>query len=154
MIHEIRPVQAVDINALKNVLDSSNLFPSEYLDDMISPYFNNPDSGEIWFTYLQENVPVGLGYCVPEKFTDGTYNLLAITVAKALQGKGIGKKMMEYIEGQLKKQHKRILIVETSGDDQYTLTREFYLKAGYSIAATIKDFWKEGDDKIIFYKKL
>lgn len=151
---EIRKVSPADIEALKNVLDSSNLFPSEYLDEMISPYFNIPDSGDFWFTYTQENVPVGLGYCVPEKLTDGTYNLLAIAVMKDLQGNGIGKKMMDYIEEQLRKLQKRILIVETSSEDEYALTREFYLKVGYSIAATIKDFWKDGDDKIIFYKRL
>ncbi len=150
----IRPIVAADLNSIKNILDSSELFPFELLDDMIAPYFTEPGSGEIWFTYAQENIPVGLGYCVPEKLTDGTYNLLAIAVDKKQQGKGIGSAMLAYIENHLKEQQKRILIVETSSDDQFAQTRNFYKKAGYTIAGTIKDFWKEGDDKVIFLKKL
>jgi ribosomal protein S18 acetylase RimI-like enzyme len=150
----IRPIVAADLNSIKNILDSSELFPSELLDDMIAPYLNESGSGEIWFTYIHGNVPVGLGYCVPEQLTDGTYNLLAIAVDKKLQGKGIGSAMLAYLEHHLKEQQKRILIVETSSEEQFAQTRNFYAKAGYIIAGTIKDFWKEGDDKVIFLKKL
>jgi hypothetical protein len=94
MNSKIRAVSQTDLNELKNVVDLSGLFPPEYLDDMISGYFNNPDIEEIWFTYIDNEIPKAIGYCVPEKLTDGTYNLLAIGVTKAEQGKGIAKEMM------------------------------------------------------------
>lgn len=150
----IRKVQASDIKGLKEVLDSSELFPSEYLDDMISGYFNNPETEEIWFTYLENEIPIGLGYSAPEKLTNGTYNLYAIAVKKELQGKSIGKQMMNFLEQHLIKIGKRILIVETSSLAEYSLTRKFYNQLGYKHEATIKDFWDEGDDKVIFWKKL
>lgn len=121
---------------------------------MIHDYFNNPHTEEIWFAALEDNTVVGLGYCVPEKLTDATYNLLAIAVHKELQGKGIGQLMMNFIEKLLKENNKRLLIVETSSDEQYDLTRKFYLKINYLPIAEIKDFWKEGEDKILFWKKL
>ena len=124
----IRKVQLQDIQGLKEVLDSSELFPSEYLDDMISDYFNNKDTSDIWFTYVDNDRPIALGYCVPEKLTNGTYNLYAIAVRKELQGQGIGEKMMSFIEKLLADNGNRILIVETSSIDQYTLTRKFYNK--------------------------
>ena len=73
---------------------------------------------------------------------------------KELQGQGIGQKMMSYIEKLLIDKGKRILIVETSSIDHYTLTRKFYDKLGYRQEAIIKDFWNEGEDKVIFWKKL
>ena len=143
-----------DIAALKQVLDSIDLFPSQILEDMISDYFNNPTSQEIWFTALQNDSPISIGYCAPEKLTEGTYNLYTIGVQKDIQAQGIGTKMMAFIENHLRDKGQRILIVETSGTDEFQLTREFYKKLDYKKEAVIRDFWKEGDDKVVFWKKL
>jgi len=154
MSEQIRKVRKEDLNGLKEVLESSELFPPEYLDDMISDYLNNPETEEIWFTCITDDTPIAIAYCGPEKLTNGTYNLYAIAVRKELQGKGIGQKMMNFIEQLLKHNEKRVLIVETSSIDQYKLTRQFYNKLGYRQEATIKDFWNEGEDKVIYWKKL
>lgn len=154
MNENIRPVTKSDLAALKEVLDSSELFPSAYLDEMISDYFNNPDTRHIWFTCLDNDRPVAIGYCVPEKLTDGTYNLLAIGVSRDSQRAGIASQMMAYIEQLLRQKGGRILIIETSSDDVQMGARKFYTKMGYTLAATIRDFWKDGEDKIVFWKKL
>lgn len=154
MTGEIRAVIKSDIDGLKKVLDSSELFPSEYLDEMISDYFNNPDTQDIWFTYIDDNKQIAIGYCVPERLTDGTYNLLAIGVSQDIQRRGIASQMMNYIEQLLKQKDGRLLIVETSSDDAQNGARDFYQKIGYTQAAIIKDFWKDGEDKIVFWKKL
>jgi ribosomal protein S18 acetylase RimI-like enzyme len=62
--------------------------------------------------------------------------------------------MMQYLEDELKKEGHRVLIVETSGTADFELTRRFYEKLDYSKEAVIRDFWSEGDDKIIYWKKL
>lgn len=85
---------------------------------MIFDYFNNTNTQDIWFfTYIDNNLPVAIGYCVREKLTSGTYNLLAIGVTQNSHRKGIAKEMMNYIEQELKNKDGRILIVETSIDD-------------------------------------
>lgn len=154
MNHKIKSVSQSDLDGLKKVLDSCGLFPSEYLDDMISDYFNNPDTQDIWFTYIYDNSPVAIGYCVPEKLTNGTYNLLAIGVSENAQRKGIAKTMMNYIEHELKSRDGRILIVETSSDDAQVGARKLYEKLAYNQEAVIRDFWNEGEHKIVFWKKL
>ncbi len=151
---KIRPVTQNDIDGLKKVVDSSKLFPSEYLDEMISDYFNNTKTQDVWFTYIDDNTPTAIGYCVPEKLTNGTYNLLAIGVSQDSQRNGVATEMMNYIEQQLKQKNARILIVETSSDEAQIGARKFYEKIGYTQIAVIKDFWNEGEDKIIFWKKL
>ena len=150
----IREVEKNDLEHLKSVLNSIALFPAEMLEEMISDYFDNPDTQDIWFTATENNIPVSIGYCAPEKLTDGTFNLYAIGVRSDIQGKGIGNKMMKYLEDQLKEQGHRILIVETSGTDDFELTRKFYENLNYNKEAVIRDFWKEGDDKVIYWKKL
>ncbi len=150
----IRKVKKDDLQYLKDVLNSIELFPSEILEDMISDFFNNPETEEIWFTATENEMPISIGYCAPEKLTEGTYNLYAIGVRSDIQGKGIGRTMMKYLEEELKKKGHRILIVETSGTDDFELTRKFYENLGYSKEAVIRDFWKDGDDKVIYWKKL
>ncbi len=153
-MNKIRKVVKSDINALKEVLDSIDLFPSEMLEDMISDYFTNADSEDIWFTAIENEKPISIAYCAPEKLTQGTFNLYAIGVRSDIQGKGIGRQMMTYIEHHLKQNQQRILIVETSGTQDFQLTRKFYENLNYTKEAVIRDFWDEGDDKVIYWKKL
>ena len=154
MKNKIQAVSHNDIVGLKRVVDSSELFPSEYLDEMISDYLNNTNTQDIWFTYIDNDTPTAIGYCVPEKLTNGTYNLLAIGVTRNSQRNGVATEMMSYIEKKLKQKDGRILIVETSSDDAQIGARKLYKKIGYTQMAVIKDFWNEGEDKIIFWKKL
>lgn len=154
MNEKIRPVLKSDIDGLKKVVDSSKLFPSEYLDEMISDYLNNPETQDIWFTNIYDNTPTAIGYCIPEKLTNGIYNLLAIAESQDSQRSGVATEMMSYIERHLKQKNGRILIVETSNDDAQIGARKFYNKIGYTQMAVIKDFWNDGEDKIIFWKKL
>ena len=150
----IRSVKREDINHLKGVLDSIDLFPSEMLEDMIADFFDNPDTQNIWLTATENNIPISIGFCAPEQLTEGTYNLYAIGVKSDQQGKGIGGKMMAYLEATLKEMQARILIVETSGSEELRLTRKFYEDLNYNKEAVIRDFWAEGEDKVIYWKKL
>lgn len=149
----IRPIVVEDVPAIKAILDSSQLFPSELLEDMISGYWS-PDTEEIWFCYEEEGIPIGFGYCAPEKLTEGTYNLYAIAFLVEQQGGGRGTQMMRYIEHVLKEKNARVLIVETSSLEEYKLTRAFYEKCGYDQEAVIREFYAEGEDKVVYYKKL
>ena len=63
MNEKIRAVIQSDIDGLKKVVDSSELFPSEYLDEMISDYFNNLNSEEIWFTPTSPDLQSGFLKC-------------------------------------------------------------------------------------------
>ena len=65
MSRQIRRVEKADIPELKKVLDSSELFPSHLLDDMISDYLNNEQSTDIWFTVTDHETPISIGFCSP-----------------------------------------------------------------------------------------
>ncbi len=150
----VRKIKRDDIPALKLVLDTLELFPSEILEDMMADYLNNPESGDYWFTATENDQPISIGYCAPEQLTEGTYNLLALGVKNDIQSKGIGSKMMDYIEGILTEAGHRILIVETSSTEAFQSSRKFYEKHSYTQEAVIRDFWSDGDDKVVYWKKL
>lgn len=150
----IREITAGDISALQNVLKSIDLFPPEILPSMISDYLQNPVTEHLWHTYILNDVPIALTYCAPEMLTEGTYNLYAIGVSKKHQGNGIGKAMLTFLEEVLRNQGSRILIIETSGAIEMGPVRKLYEASGYHLEATLRDFWQEGEDKVIYQKYL
>ena len=99
---EIRIVCRQDMEALKSVVDTNDLFPSDMLEGMMFDYFENTTTEDIWITRTENNVPIALAYFAPERLTEGTYNLYLIAIHKDFQGIGIGTQLMGYIEQHLK----------------------------------------------------
>jgi len=150
----IRKIIKSDTPAIKHVLNSIELFPPEMLEDMMADYLSNTNTTDIWFTATEDDEPVSVGYCAHEQLTEGTYNLYAIGVRQDMHGKGIGQQMMHFIEDELKQAGHHVLIVETSSDATFERTRNFYLQLGYRQEAVLHDFWKLGEHKVIYWKKL
>ena len=142
-----------DIAGLQRVLDGTELFPSEMLPDMLAPALAG-ETEAFWLTCHSNGEAVGLCYTVPEEFADGTWNMLALGVRPDLQGKQLGAALVAATERYLKDKGQRVLIVDTSGTDDFALTRKFYAKNGYEEEARIRDFWADGDDKVTFRKAL
>ena len=150
----IRKAKYSDIPHLKEVLNTIELFPAEMLEEMMADYLENQESQEIWLTAVENEIPIALTYCAPDKLTEGTFNLYAIGVKGDIQGKGIGAKLMTFLEKQLQAAGHRILIVDTSGTADFEFTRRFYEKLNYHKEAVIRDFWADGDDKVTYWKRL
>lgn len=151
---KVRPTKPEDIPALKLMLDGTELFPSEMLPGMLSGFLSNDESEDIWLTCEADGKAIGFCYATPEALTEGTWNMLAIAVLPEKQGSGAGGAIVKELESNLRESGHRVLIADTSGADEFTQTREFYRKNGYSEEARIRDFWAEGDDKVIFWKSL
>ena len=152
MTISIRPAKAHDLAAIRRLAEATDLFPAEMLDDMIAGYLDG-SKPDLWFVADDEGVQ-GFGFCEPERMADGAWNLLAIGVAPDRQGEGLGAAMLRYLEAELAKLRARILIVETMGTDAFQQTRDFYLKNGFAEEARIRDFYEDGGDKVVFWKRI
>ncbi len=97
-----------------------------------------------------------LGYACygPRALTDRTYDLYWIAVGPDARRGGVGRGLLAATEELIRQLEGRLLIVETSGLQKYEPTRAFYLATGYTLEATLKDFYKDGDDLVIFTKHL
>jgi ribosomal protein S18 acetylase RimI-like enzyme len=150
----IRPTRHDDLADLQEVLDGTELFPSEMLPDLVSGFLSGDEGSDLWLSCEVDGKAVGFCYAVPEELTDRAWNMLALAVLPLLQGKGHGGALVAQLEATLKSRGQRILIADTSGVDAFAQTREFYRKTGYTEEARIRDFWAAGDDKIVFWKSL
>ena len=86
--------------------------------------------------------------------TDRTWYLYWIAVDKQVQAKGTGGVLLRHAEDQIRCEKGRLLLVETSSLPHYELTRRFYAKQGYEVTAVVGDFYSDGDDLVIFRKRL
>lgn len=151
----IRAITPDDLPELKAIIDANDLFPSEMLEEMISGYFAQNESHDIWLTDEADNSKlVTIAYCAPERMTEGTWNLYLIAVHPEHQGAGLGSSMMNYLERILAGRGERVLLVETSGLQSFERTRKFYRNCGYDEEARIREFYQAGEDKIVFRKSL
>lgn len=90
----------------------------------------------------------------PTPLTQGTYDLYWVVVNPEVQGKGLGRYLVSYVEEDVVKRGGRMLLIETSSQESYGSTVRFYGNAGYEQAARIKNFYRIGDDKLVFLKEL
>jgi ribosomal protein S18 acetylase RimI-like enzyme len=102
----------------------------------------------------EEDFPIGYACFGPTPLTEGTFDLYWIAVDPACAGQGVGTRLLMAVEGEIRTQKGRLLVIETSSGRPYTLTRQFYLKNGYQLAETIPDFFREGEDRVTYVKKL
>jgi ribosomal protein S18 acetylase RimI-like enzyme len=100
--------------------------------------------------------PAVKGYACygPTPLTQGVYDLYWIVVDPAFQGKGFGQRLLTYVERDVVKRAGRMLLIETSSLESYGATIRFYERSGYDLVARIKNFYRIGDDKLIFSKEL
>ena len=100
--------------------------------------------------------PVVKGYACygPTPLTQGVYDLYWIAVDPADQGKGFGQRLLKYVEQDVVKRGGRMLLIETSSHETYGATIRFYERSGYELVARIKNFYRIGDDKLVFSKEL
>ena len=149
----IRKMNRADLPAVKDLIDSTGLFPGEMLDDMAGDALDGGSETERWYV-LEDDKPIGVVYFAPERMTEGTWNLYLIAIHADRQGGGEGSKLIAHVEATLADEGHRILLVETSGNPEFEKTRQFYLNNDYTQEARVREFYTTGEDKIVFWKKL
>jgi ribosomal protein S18 acetylase RimI-like enzyme len=90
----------------------------------------------------------------PVPLTQGVYDLYWIVVDPASHGKGFGRYLLGYVERDVLSRGGRMILIETSSQETYGATVRFYEHSGYHLAARIRNFYRVGDDKLIFQKDL
>lgn len=89
----------------------------------------------------------------PTPCTIGTFDLYWIVVDRTLQEKGVGTALMDEMERRVAGRA-RLIVIETAGKADYEGTRVFYERRGYRIGSTVADYYDEGDDLVVYVKRV
>lgn len=86
--------------------------------------------------------------------TESSYDLYWIVVDPDHQRRGVGSRLIERVEHEIRQRRGTQLYVETSSQPSHGAARIFYERRGYRRAAVFPDFYRQGDDKIVYAKSL
>lgn len=87
----------------------------------------------------------------PIPMTERSFDLYWIATAPTHGRRGIASRLLAAMEEEL---GGSVVYVDTSSTAGYARARAFYEKNGYRIAARLQDFYKTGDDRVIYRKEL
>jgi len=153
----IRPMTEADKDPILDILARTGMFTAEELDvalELIDAWLYKKEQKDyIVITALVDGKPAGYVCYGPTPATEGTFDLYWIAVDPLLQGKGIGRELLRRTEREVIAAGGELVVIETSSQEKYRPTRGFYEKNGYAIEARIKDFYRKGDDRLIFTRR-
>jgi ribosomal protein S18 acetylase RimI-like enzyme len=88
----------------------------------------------------------------PIPISDKRWDLYWIAVEPGQARGGIGSQLLAAMETRLGPGMR--IYVDTSSTPGYTSARSFYERHGYQVAGVFPDFYRQGDDKIVYVKDL
>jgi ribosomal protein S18 acetylase RimI-like enzyme len=154
----IRELQSQDRDAVHEALLACGAFTDEEVQvalEVLEAGLAGGLSGEYPHFVAEVEQRVGGYVCVGKTpLTASTWHLYWICIHPAVQGRGVGQKLLSHVEAFVRTCNAERLVVETSGQPSYARTRWFYHAAGYSEVGRIPDFYKSGDDCVLYCKTL
>ena len=147
-----------DIERIREMVISTGFFYEHEIEvsvDLIKERLEKGESTGYHFVFAEVDGVTAAYTCFGhDEMTKSCFDLYWIVTHNDFRGKGIGKLILEETYKEARKMGCTMIIAETSGRDHYKPTRAFYDSAGYTLEATIRDYYDKGDDKCIYVIRL
>jgi ribosomal protein S18 acetylase RimI-like enzyme len=151
-------LRARDRSRIRTILEDTGVFRPFEIDtalEVVDAYLESPDQDYFALgAFTPDRDLVGYACYGPTPCTAGTYDLYWIGVSPRVHNAGIGTRLLAEVERRLAHSDARLVIIETSSLPMYAATRGFYEKRGYEICARVPDFYADGDDRLIYVKRI
>jgi ribosomal protein S18 acetylase RimI-like enzyme len=154
----IRDLRRDDRAPLHRLLAATGKFSTDEIGialELIDAVLDRPEQRDYIIRCCEAAGEVAGYYCIgPTPATLGTFDLYWIAVAPEAQGSGIGRLLNAHAEQLVRERGGRLLVAETSSRPDYEPTRGFYLAQAYTEVARIRDYYRPGDDLVVYGKYL
>jgi GNAT superfamily N-acetyltransferase len=112
------------------------------------------DNDFCWMKVTEGDGMIAFANYAKNSFSTHSWDIYWIAVHQDYRNKKYGSILLKAIEDDVKAFGGKILWIETSGRPLYASTEEFYRRNGYSLQASLKDFYAPGDPKQVYSKVL
>jgi len=156
---QVRRTERQDLEAIRSIVIATEVFSEEEVGiavELLEIYLNDPDQKdyEIFSAVNGEGNVAGYICIGPTPATVATFDLYWIAVDPSLHGRGIGRELDLHVERSVRERNGRLIVAETSSTPRYDATRMFYQRRGYAELSRITDYYRPGDDLVVYGKYL
>jgi ribosomal protein S18 acetylase RimI-like enzyme len=152
----VRPIIPADREQLLRVVRLQNNFLEceiEVAMEVIDGTFDPVEDYRTLAAIEDDGTIAGFISYGPIPLTENRYDLYWIAVDPAYGRHGIGSQLLSAMEEDLRRVGPGHIYIDTSSTEGYAKARAFYEKNGYHIASLLKDFYRDGDDRVLYLKK-
>jgi ribosomal protein S18 acetylase RimI-like enzyme len=152
----VRPSRPDDRAAIAHALQLCAAFNAEEVAvalELFDEGVSNPASYTL-FTAEEDGRVAGYVCLGRAPLTESTWYVYWLCVHPHLQGRGIGRALQQHGEAFVIGLGGRRMVLETSGRPDYHRARTFYQRLGYQQTGRIADFYRPGDDCLIYVKDI
>jgi len=147
-----------DVEAIRSLVAATGFFSTDETavaaELVQARVTQGPASGYHFILAEVEGRVAGYVCYGPIAGTDGRFDLYWIVVDPRRRRSGLGRALVERADRAMAAMGAKRIYIETSGRELYEPTRAFYRAVGYRKAATIADFYGDGDAKVIYERTL
>ena len=153
-----RRIEPADRSTVFELLGGTGVFQAHELEvalELIDIALTKPDQQDYHpYVSLEAGRIVAYACFGQDPMTRCTYDLYWIATRADCMRRGYGQKLFAFVEDEIRKRGGRQLVIETSSQEKYRGTQIFYARNGCEFIARMADFYDEGDDKLIYSKRL
>jgi ribosomal protein S18 acetylase RimI-like enzyme len=158
-VMQIRPLFEKDRAKLLSMLIKTRAFTSAEIDvamELVDIVLKDQIQKDYQIDCMADDQDLAVGYICygPAPMTRGTFDLYWIAVDPDFQERGVGSKLLGFLEEGVKSRGGRMILADTSSVPHYEKTHRFYLKNGFQQVAKVPDYYHPGNDRITFCKRL
>jgi ribosomal protein S18 acetylase RimI-like enzyme len=156
---KIRPLVEKDRASLLSMLIKTRSFTSAEIDvamELINIVLKDQIQKDYQIYCIVDDQDQAIGYICygPTPMTQGTFDLYWIAVDPDFQERGVGSKLLSFLEEVAKAEGGRMILADTSTIPHYEKTQKFYLKNGFQEVARVLDYYHPGNDRVTFCRRL
>jgi ribosomal protein S18 acetylase RimI-like enzyme len=158
-VTRIRRIEPGDREAIRELIAGTDAFKPFEVDvamELVDVALTQKEQDDYHPYVLVEDDGTVVSYACFGKnpMTTGTFDLYWIATRTDRMGKGYGRAILSFVEEEVRRRGGYLLVIETSSQESYGSTRQFYDKVGCTLAAQLPDYYAKGDDKLIYLKRV
>ncbi len=154
---EVRLARVEDREAIGHLAREAGIFTLEEINTVFELFDEAQSDPHCGYNFLSAHLGdpvVGFACWGPTPLTEGAYDLYWICTDRTKRRQGIARALFEHVEQEVRKEGGRLIAIWTSSTPPYAPANDFYRRVGCDQAARIADFYRPGDDLVVWVRRL